>query len=263
MFKYILNFGYKNKRGLKKFFVQILGIKIYCYTCNDIRHKSNKLYKISNTGKEEINITRRQKNLAVKIEGQNNKIFINENFKRENFQIYIDGNDNIIDIGEIKDCKNSAIKIHGNSNNITLENSSQFIYNTNLYCSTSNSKFLLKKNTSIIGADINLRTNKSSIEIGEDCMLSDGIKIMSGDGHLITDRNTGLPLHKEGFCKIGSHVWIGQDAVIGKNTIIPDGCVIGARSVVTKAFSEENSIIAGIPAKIVRRNIEWKRDYDF
>ena len=45
-----------------------------------------------------------------------------------------------------------------------------------------------------------------------------------------------------------------------KKVEIQDGSVVGANSVVTKKFNEPNIIIAGNPAKIIRRNILWKRD---
>ena len=36
-----------------------------------------------------------------------------------------------------------------------------------------------------------------------------------------------------------------------------DECIVGAMSVVTKAFDEKHSVIAGNPAKICKRNILW------
>ena len=48
-----------------------------------------------------------------------------------------------------------------------------------------------------------------------------------------------------------------MNAVILKNSIIPDNSVIGAYSVVAKKFDEENVVIAGNPARICKRNINW------
>ena len=42
-------------------------------------------------------------------------------------------------------------------------------------------------------------------------------------------------------------------------TSIGDGSIIGARSVVKKAFPN-NCSIAGNPAKIVRKNVAWGRE---
>ena len=58
--------------------------------------------------------------------------------------------------------------------------------------------------------------------------------------------------------EIGNHVWIGCNSKIYGGTIIPNGCVIAADSVVKKIFVEENCLIAGNPAQIVKRNISWE-----
>lgn len=50
---------------------------------------------------------------------------------------------------------------------------------------------------------------------------------------------------------IGKNVWIGESVVILSNVTIGDNCIIGANSVVTKSFPE-NSVIAGVPAKLIR-----------
>ncbi len=62
---------------------------------------------------------------------------------------------------------------------------------------------------------------------------------------------------------IGNNVWIGENAVILAGTIIGSGCIIGANSVVHGIFPE-NCIIAGVPAKIIKRyddkSKKWKRE---
>lgn len=44
------------------------------------------------------------------------------------------------------------------------------------------------------------------------------------------------------LCRFGADIWKFQ---------IANGCIIGANAVVTKDFREENSIIAGCPAKVI------------
>lgn len=46
-----------------------------------------------------------------------------------------------------------------------------------------------------------------------------------------------------------------------KNTKIPDDSIVGWGSIVTKVFHEPNIILAGIPAKIIKRGINWDRRY--
>ena len=57
---------------------------------------------------------------------------------------------------------------------------------------------------------------------------------------------------------IDEHVWIGMGCMILKGTNIPKGCVIAANTCIHIGFTEENSIIGGYPAKIIKRNIWWE-----
>ena len=45
--------------------------------------------------------------------------------------------------------------------------------------------------------------------------------------------------------------FLGSGAKIIGEVHIANGCIIGANAVVTKDFLEENSIIAGVPAKVI------------
>ena len=56
---------------------------------------------------------------------------------------------------------------------------------------------------------------------------------------------------------IGNDVWIGDGAFIRSGIHIGDGAVIGARSVVTHDV-EPYSIVAGIPAKEIRKRFDTK-----
>ena len=46
---------------------------------------------------------------------------------------------------------------------------------------------------------------------------------------------------------------------IGKNVSIADNSIVGWGSIVTRRFDEPNVVIAGIPARIVKRGIDWDR----
>lgn len=52
--------------------------------------------------------------------------------------------------------------------------------------------------------------------------------------------------------RIGSNVYIGPGAIIFGDISIPNNTLIGANSTVNKSFVEENTMIAGSPAKVIK-----------
>ncbi|WP_106829899.1 acyltransferase [Parabacteroides pacaensis] len=110
----------------------------------------------------------------------------------------------------------------------------------------------------INGITLYLQEDNSHVSIGDDSQLSWGIDIWCTDAHTITNLK-GEPINFAQSIEIGKHVWIGKDVKIGKNVRIPDNSIVGWGSIVTKKFDEPNVIIAGTPAKIVKRGINWDR----
>ena len=97
----------------------------------------------------------------------------------------------------------------------------------------------------------------SSIIVGEDCLFSANIRFWTTDFHTIFDaKGTRINVNKDIF--IDDHVWIGTNVFIGKGAKIPKNTVVGAFSVVTKAFETENVVIAGNPAMIRKNGINWE-----
>ena len=94
------------------------------------------------------------------------------------------------------------------------------------------------------------------------CKFQDQGGITIGDGVLIGHNVTLATLNHDERpqfrqhiypkpIKIGNSVWIGSNATILQGITIGDGAIIGANAVVTKDVPK-NTIVAGIPAKIIR-----------
>lgn len=103
------------------------------------------------------------------------------------------------------------------------------------------------------------------ISIGRDCMFADKAIVQAGDGHAIYDLNTGknvnsdLNLYQEkNVVRLGDHIWIGREAIL-INCKIGSGSIVGARALVKKTFPN-NCIVAGMPAKIIKKDIGWARE---
>lgn len=94
---------------------------------------------------------------------------------------------------------------------------------------------------------------------GKNCLLADGVIVRPDDAHTIidaTDKTKVLNKPRVG-CHIGDHCWLASDVILSKDVEIPHDCVVGRRSFVNNTLFEPNCIIAGSPAKIVKKNIAW------
>lgn len=113
-------------------------------------------------------------------------------------------------------------------------------------------KAKLRLGSGFINSNSKIRCH-SNIEIGDNVAISHDVTIMDSDAHegLWNGYVKTLPV------KIGNHVWIGTRATILKGVNIGDNSIIAAGSVVTKDVPS-NCLAAGVPAKIVRKDINWK-----
>jgi len=95
------------------------------------------------------------------------------------------------------------------------------------------------------------------IIFGKGCLLSWDVLVMDTDFHKIKDETDRIINGPEPVT-VGNNVWIGCRCLILKGANIPDGCVIGAGSLVSKPLESGSAIYAGSPAKCARENIEWE-----
>ena len=114
----------------------------------------------------------------------------------------------------------------------------------------------------IIGKDFSCNKNcciacDEQVVLGAGCLLGWNVSIRDADGHSIIYE--GEIKKTSSRVEIGKNVWIAANVNILKGVLIPDNCVIGCRSCLTKKFTETNCLIAGYPAKILQRNITWKK----
>lgn len=195
----------------------------------------------------------------IQIDGSDNVIRIKaesvEKFKSlKGLLIAIFGNNNEINLGKIFYPVNETIGLTGLIINIGNPPDDTLAIGMQRYA--NNCKIKIGDNIIICGARLFLQDSDTSIKIGDDCMISWGIDIWCTDVHTVTDLE-GNVINFSKSIDIGNHVWIGRDVKIGKNTKISNDSIIGWGSIVTRKFDESNVVIAGNPAQIVKRSVNW------
>ena len=110
----------------------------------------------------------------------------------------------------------------------------------------------------IIGNNVGLGTHgyygsgKGILIIGDDTILGNYVSIHPENHNY---ENLEIPIRLQGVrgigVKIGKNCWIGAKVTILDGTIIGDNCIVAAGAVVKGEFPA-NSIIGGVPAKILK-----------
>ncbi len=105
-----------------------------------------------------------------------------------------------------------------------------------------------------INADVMLN-GRSGITIGNNVTLSHGAKVISTGYDIEHFMTTGERVHiTDKPITIGNYCWVGANAMILPGVkITGEFVVIGAGAVVTKDVTESRVLVAGNPAKIVKR----------
>lgn len=139
-------------------------------------------------------------------------------------------------------------------NGIQLGNHVSIARDSILFCTG----IIAQKGTGIIIGDrtgIGARAfiaGQGGVTIGNDVITGPNIQIFS-ENHNFND--TLHTIKEQGVTKqptvIGNNCWLGGGITILAGVTIGDGCVIAAGSIVTKSVPP-NSVVAGVPAKVVK-----------
>jgi acetyltransferase-like isoleucine patch superfamily enzyme len=102
----------------------------------------------------------------------------------------------------------------------------------------------------------------SSIDIGKECFF-EGLDINLESQYVLYDVDSKLPINTNENVKIGNHVLIGSDCKIIGETNIADNTVILPSSVLLGDYFEENTLLGGKIANVIKNRIGWceKRPY--
>lgn len=106
----------------------------------------------------------------------------------------------------------------------------------------------------------------SDVQINDFCHIACADEVVIGNHTLIASKVfisdhdhdfnclEGAPSSWPLLCSkvlVGNNCWIGENVSILKGVKLGDNCIVGANSVLTRSFPS-NSIVAGVPAKLIR-----------
>ena len=175
--------------------------------------------------------------IKTKIKGSNSKIIRGGQCVFRETVISIDGDNNVVKFGDRCNLSGLNIYICGNNNSIIFGND-------------------VIVNASVRQPTVMNALGGTSITIGDRALFSNNIEIHTTDYHKIYDEHGNIVNYPRDIV-IGEHVWIGLGVKILKGVNIADGCIVGAGSVLAGNYDDENVVLAGTPARIVRKNVSW------
>lgn len=150
----------------------------------------------------------------------------------------------------------NCIKKNGRSSILRMDKNSKLILNGNFSIFYDSDIIVFEGGELEIGSGFcNSNTKircKRKITIGKNVAISHDVTIMDSDAHDVDYE--GYVMTKP--INIGDNVWIGSRSIIMKGVTIGDNCIIAAGSVVTKDVPS-NTMVGGIPAKVIKENIKW------
>jgi acetyltransferase-like isoleucine patch superfamily enzyme len=200
--------------------------------------------------------------------GKNNKVIFVKNgkeykrfFMPRGLKVILEDNDGFVRIEEPIKFRDTVIDLEGGSAVFTIKHTS---------CRIISAWFHVEYNSQIhIGQECHLNTSglrmiancsygkPAKIIMGDNVLAGVNCLIRTSDGHTMINPETKEPLNPAEDVIIEDNVWITSNCTILKGSHISKGSIIGACSLVNKKFDEENVVIAGTPAKIIKHNVTW------
>lgn len=166
------------------------------------------------------------------------------------------GTDNVITLGANVKLNDVTISIFGSHNRIVIKDNNNFD-SLRIAIEDDGNKIEIGKHNFIGKGSLLAALEGTKIHIGDNCMIASPCEIRTSDSHSLLDADGNRVNYAKDII-LGGHVWVGMGVLILKGAILPKNCVVAAKSVVGNMKNvKEGSLLAGIPARVIRENIKW------
>lgn len=103
--------------------------------------------------------------------------------------------------------------------------------------------------------------NGGAVIAGPDQLWAADVYVATDDMHRLEDARTGQRLNPFGpTIRLGRHVWLCREAVVSGEVEIGDDVCVGLRAVVRNQSVPDQVVVAGSPARVVRKATTWTFD---
>ena len=186
--------------------------------------------------------------------------FISKNSLFRKSKITVKGKGSSVKIGNLCRFRNTVIEVFGNNSTVEIEDSVMVYERCYISIKGDNCHCVIGNKTTIGSASFFLEESNTDIHVGIDCMLGRDVCLQTTDFHSVVDATTGERINYPESVTVGNHVWLGYGVTLGKGVVVSDNSVVGEHALVNKKFMQSNICLAGIPAKIIKENINWSRE---
>jgi len=193
--------------------------------------------------------------LFSKVKGMKGNDFKTEESYIKKSVICFSGKGNTIDLKRGCELFNCNILLRGSGHLLLIEKEAH-LQNIRIKIIGNNNIIHIGPRTSLGSGNLVSGGTGISIQVGQDCMIAEGVDIWSTDTHSVFQ--DGQLVNKPESIIIGDHVWIGKDVAILKGVTIGDNAVVGMRSMVTTDVPPA-TLSVGSPARVIREGIDWNR----
>lgn len=220
------------------------------------KRQSNSVLFIKEDGSIENYSFEKYKYLDIVFSGINSIVKIYAPVKNNaKLRLVINGSNNVINLTGIP--FNSHVIINGDNFDLDFVKLKYVNFTINGYLQTPYRRKIIFEDGAIIHG-LTIHCDECSyMKFGKNFLCSYNVTIWGTDGHAILQNDIVSNIHKNDKIEINDHVWIGYNVTILPGVELNTNTVVGACSVVTKKHNESNIVLAGNPAKIIKKNITW------
>ncbi|MCG9723771.1 acyltransferase [Vibrio brasiliensis] len=170
------------------------------------------------------------------------------------------GSGNTVEIGEKTRIRYCDIHVTGSGNKLVFKDGAN-LKGVCIELDGNDCTLIIGKDC-VIGENcfISCRERGTLLTIGDNCMFSRNVKVMTSDGHDILKQ--GQRINPAKSIHIGNNVWLADNATVLKGASIGNNSVVGINSTLTKSI-DHNVVAVGNPARVIQEDINWANELTY